>query len=223
MTRSALPTAVYCSDAGDGEAQLFAVLPVAKIVDTTGAGDAFVGGFLCALAQRRSLTDCVALGHFAAHRIVGVQGCNVAAAIRELPEWYAPRAIPCRFRGVERSVVPFYWPGRADVWQRRLRSGCFGNFWSEVQPIEVRVGGRVGVFSTSEAAYQAMKWWFVDDVRRRFEATADGDAAFVLKLQLEAQGGIAAPAWRRKAPLDARERRRAARHRRRRARSLPTS
>jgi hypothetical protein len=66
----------------------------------------------------------------------------------------------------------------------------------------VRVGGRVGVFSTSEAAYQAMKWWFVDDVRRRFEAAADGDAAFVLKLQLEAQGGgIAAPAWRRKAPL----------------------
>ncbi len=195
MTRSALPTAVF-SDATGGAAALFDVLPVTAVVDTTGAGDAFVGGFLCALAQKRTLADCVGLGHFAARLIVGVQGCDVGV-IRGPPAWFQQTTVPCVYRGQERAVVPFYWPGRSDVWHDRLGSGCLGNFWIGAESITVRVGGRSGTFRTSEAAYQAMKWWFDDDVRAQFERVSDGDAAFALKLALEAQRGVLTAAWKR--------------------------
>lgn len=39
-------------------------------VDTTGAGDSFVGGFLCGLAQERTLEECVALANRCGARAV---------------------------------------------------------------------------------------------------------------------------------------------------------
>lgn len=46
------------------------------IVDTNGAGDAFVGGFLSQLIQKKSYDDCIAFGICAARTIIGRSGCS---------------------------------------------------------------------------------------------------------------------------------------------------
>lgn len=46
------------------------------LVDTNGAGDAFVGGFLSQLVLGKSMDDCVRAGHFAARVIIQHSGCT---------------------------------------------------------------------------------------------------------------------------------------------------
>ncbi|XP_061088371.1 adenosine kinase-like isoform X2 [Conger conger] len=46
------------------------------IVDTNGAGDAFVGGFLSALVQEHPLEECIRAGHYAANVIIRRVGCT---------------------------------------------------------------------------------------------------------------------------------------------------
>ncbi len=45
-----------------------------EIVDSNGAGDAFVGGFLSQLVQGAPTERCVQAGHYAARTILGVSG-----------------------------------------------------------------------------------------------------------------------------------------------------
>lgn len=52
------------------------VLPKNLLVDTNGAGDAFVGGFLSQLVQEKPIEDCVRAGHFAARTIIQRSGCT---------------------------------------------------------------------------------------------------------------------------------------------------
>ena len=47
-----------------------------KIVDTNGAGDAFVGGFLAYLAKGKDLEAAVQAGHYAAGVIIQHSGCT---------------------------------------------------------------------------------------------------------------------------------------------------
>ena len=47
-----------------------------KIVDTNGAGDAFVGEFLAQLALGKSIKDCVKVGIWAATEIIQQSGCT---------------------------------------------------------------------------------------------------------------------------------------------------
>jgi adenosine kinase len=47
-----------------------------KVVDTTGAGDAFVGGFLAQLIQKQPIDVCVRSGIYAATEIIQQSGCN---------------------------------------------------------------------------------------------------------------------------------------------------
>ncbi len=51
-------------------------LPVNQLVDTNGAGDAFVGGFLSQLVQGKDLSECVRAGHFASRVIIQRSGCT---------------------------------------------------------------------------------------------------------------------------------------------------
>jgi len=46
-----------------------------KIVDTNGAGDAYVGGFLAGLAKGKDIEGCHKAGTFAACEIIQVSGC----------------------------------------------------------------------------------------------------------------------------------------------------
>ena len=62
----------------NGEVTLYDVTKLAadKIVDTKGAGDTFVGGFLAQLALGKSIKDCVKVGILAATEIIQQSGCT---------------------------------------------------------------------------------------------------------------------------------------------------
>jgi adenosine kinase len=65
----------------DGVVTEYAVVPLDKslLVDTNGAGDAFVGGFLSQLVLKdaASMKDCVDAGHYAAKYIIQVSGTSL--------------------------------------------------------------------------------------------------------------------------------------------------
>lgn len=60
----------------------YAVDPLAKelLVDTNGAGDAFVGGFLSQLVQDKDIAACVKAGHWAARFVIQQSGCSLPGA-----------------------------------------------------------------------------------------------------------------------------------------------
>ena len=63
----------------DGKVTEYAVeeLSADKLVDTNGAGDAFVGGFLSQLVQDKPIEECVDAGHFAARFIIQTSGTQL--------------------------------------------------------------------------------------------------------------------------------------------------
>ncbi|KAH0520033.1 Adenosine kinase [Microtus ochrogaster] len=64
--------------ATENEVTAFAVLDQnqKEIIDTNGAGDAFVGGFLSQLVYDKPLTECIRAGHYAASVIIRRTGCT---------------------------------------------------------------------------------------------------------------------------------------------------
>jgi len=75
FTQGAEPTVVF----KDNKTKEYPVLPIApeNIVDTNGAGDAFVGGFLAEYVLGKDIETCVNNGMHAAHMIIQVSGCNL--------------------------------------------------------------------------------------------------------------------------------------------------
>ena len=57
---------------------------VAKVVDTTGAGDLFAAGFLHGLCKGRPLTDCARLGALAASEVISHIGARPQVNLAEL-------------------------------------------------------------------------------------------------------------------------------------------
>lgn len=72
ITQGKEPTVV----AKGGKSETFAVPPVdaSAIVDTNGAGDAFVGGFLAAFIKGKDTAGCCAAGNHAASVIIQTSG-----------------------------------------------------------------------------------------------------------------------------------------------------
>ena len=64
--------------ATNGQIKVYPVDALAKenLVDTNGAGDAFVGGFLSRLVRGDSLDECVKAGHYASRVIIQRSGCT---------------------------------------------------------------------------------------------------------------------------------------------------
>ena len=67
--------------ASEGKVTEYDVVPLEadKLVDTNGAGDAFVGGFLSELVKGKSIEECVKAGHWAAKFIIQVSGTQLPA------------------------------------------------------------------------------------------------------------------------------------------------
>lgn len=57
---------------------------VARVVDTTGAGDLFAGGFMAGLVAGRSLPDCARMGCIAAAEVISHFGARPEADLRAL-------------------------------------------------------------------------------------------------------------------------------------------
>jgi adenosine kinase len=74
FTQGASATIVACQ----GKVTTYPVdpLPGHLLMDTNGAGDAFVGGFLSQLVQGKDISECVRAGHFASRTIIQRSGCT---------------------------------------------------------------------------------------------------------------------------------------------------
>jgi adenosine kinase len=60
-------------------------VPAEEIVDTNGAGDSFVGGFLAFLVQGKSLTECVAAGNYVAGLTIRSEGTTFRGKTPSFP------------------------------------------------------------------------------------------------------------------------------------------
>ena len=73
------PTAVVVGDQHRlWSAEQYGVIPcpAEDLVDTNGAGDAYVGGFLATLVRGRPLRECCAAGNYAANVVIRRSGCT---------------------------------------------------------------------------------------------------------------------------------------------------
>ena len=59
------------------ESGVVTVPPVAKVVDTTAAGDSFNAGFFAALHQGKAIPDCILSGASIAGQVIGGRGALV--------------------------------------------------------------------------------------------------------------------------------------------------
>jgi len=75
FTQGSQSTIVACN----GVVTEYAVDPLDSklLVDTNGAGDAFVGGFLSKLVQGKGIEECVKAGHWSARYIIQVPGTTI--------------------------------------------------------------------------------------------------------------------------------------------------
>jgi adenosine kinase len=77
FTQGADATVVAVQGAGKVETFDVPAVPKEEIVDTNGAGDAFVGGFLAQLAKGLPVAECVRAGHYAAGVVIRRSGCTL--------------------------------------------------------------------------------------------------------------------------------------------------
>lgn len=63
----------------DGKVERFTVskIELNDIKDTTGAGDAFTGGFIAGLCRNKSVADCAKIGCYSAFHIIQQTGCTL--------------------------------------------------------------------------------------------------------------------------------------------------
>jgi sugar/nucleoside kinase (ribokinase family) len=69
---------------GGGATHKVAAEPVAKVVDTTGAGDAYAAGFLYGVARDRPLDVCGRLGSIAAAEVISHYGARPETSLQDL-------------------------------------------------------------------------------------------------------------------------------------------
>ena len=80
ITRSAAGAVVI----EGGRHHVVAAEPAARVLDTTGAGDLFAGGFMAAMVEGRSLPDCARVGCIAAAEIISHYGARPEVDLQAL-------------------------------------------------------------------------------------------------------------------------------------------
>lgn len=80
LTRGKQGSVVAAAD----EVEAVAAIELGGVVDTTGAGDAYAGGFLYGLTHGHSLADCGRIGGVAAAEVISHFGARPVAPLKEL-------------------------------------------------------------------------------------------------------------------------------------------
>jgi sugar/nucleoside kinase (ribokinase family) len=80
LTRSAAGSVILAG----GEEHVVEAVPVERVVDTTGAGDLYAGGFLLALTRGLPLPTCGAVGSLCAAEIISHVGARPAVELKGL-------------------------------------------------------------------------------------------------------------------------------------------
>ena len=75
ITQGADPTVVATAT----EVTEYPVIKCDNIVDTNGAGDSFVGGFLSGMMKKQPISECVRAGNYAANVVIQRSGCSYPA------------------------------------------------------------------------------------------------------------------------------------------------
>jgi sugar/nucleoside kinase (ribokinase family) len=73
-----------CVVARGKDVHVIDAVPVAKVVDTTGAGDQYAAGFLYGLTHSKGLADCGRLGSLAAAEVISHYGARPETSLKAL-------------------------------------------------------------------------------------------------------------------------------------------
>lgn len=84
--------------------------------------------------------------------------------------------------GSDYELIAFYYPGHDTAWDKIYHGQFLTNFY--LCKIDMDHKGIKASFHTTEAAFQATKWWSDDTIRHQFEAAKTGDDAFQIKKKL---------------------------------------
>lgn len=76
ITQGSAPVLLFENDGNKITEYPVELLPADKVVDTNGAGDAFVGGFLSQYIQKKSYDICIKCGNWAARHVIQNSGCT---------------------------------------------------------------------------------------------------------------------------------------------------
>lgn len=79
VTDGANPVCYYQGNSSGVESDIVNVpkVTVEEIIDTTGAGDSFVAGFVYALMDGKPIRECIEVGCEISARVIKVIGCNL--------------------------------------------------------------------------------------------------------------------------------------------------
>jgi sugar/nucleoside kinase (ribokinase family) len=68
----------------EGQMHEVPAAPVARVIDTTGAGDQFAAGFLYGITHGKGLSDCGKLGALAAAEVISHYGARPEVSLKDL-------------------------------------------------------------------------------------------------------------------------------------------
>lgn len=79
VTDGANPVCYYQGNSSGVESDIVNVpkVTVEEIIDTTGAGDSFVAGFIYALMEGKAIRECIEVGCEISAKVIKVIGCNL--------------------------------------------------------------------------------------------------------------------------------------------------
>ena len=82
-----------------GQRAAVAAQPIAKVVDTTGAGDLFAAGFLAGFVKGQALDTCLTMGAIAAAEIISHYGARPEADLAALMAELTQSVVVCNLDG----------------------------------------------------------------------------------------------------------------------------